>query len=306
MVIIIAMRYESEENLRKAVEKTYGATLSESEWKHAKPGWNPPYDKEDVKDVMAKLSTKGHKRKAAHVPNWDADYIGGLNKGFVSLLQTIDLPSNLKRVGITLPIPLEELRGTLLQIGATNENNLTGLPLLYLKSVEMFPIGNLNQSPMEIETLYAPRDTLAETLAAFAHSIAAMSGYRYHPAEIITLWFCDIHIFPWEANFKVFKQGPTLEIRVNWVGVKPSSIAKAYSFARDSIIKEIRGKDTGKRTKPKKLSDRTQNLLEFCKERQNLKWEVKLQGWNQIFPDWKFPNVHLMAVVYSRAKKRKI
>ena len=51
--------YEDRQALRRAVEKHLGRELSDDEWGDIAPGWFPPYDEVDLRELLAQLHERG-------------------------------------------------------------------------------------------------------------------------------------------------------------------------------------------------------------------------------------------------------
>lgn len=50
------MHYESELEIRKAIEKQLQGELSKKVWNEYRPYWSPPYDEDDLEEIVAELS----------------------------------------------------------------------------------------------------------------------------------------------------------------------------------------------------------------------------------------------------------
>lgn len=65
------MHYESELEIRKAIEKQLQGELSKKVWNEYRPYWSPPYDEDDLEEIVAELSQAGisFSKEANEVPN---------------------------------------------------------------------------------------------------------------------------------------------------------------------------------------------------------------------------------------------
>ena len=65
------MHYESESEIRKAIEKQLQGELSDKVWNEYRPDWSPPYDEDDLEEIVAELSLAGisFSKEDKEVPN---------------------------------------------------------------------------------------------------------------------------------------------------------------------------------------------------------------------------------------------
>ncbi len=91
--------------------------------------------------------------------------------------------------------------------------------------------------------------------------------------------------------------------------IAPKLIAKVYSLARKALInskREIKGGIKGKWVRPRGITQRVSNLLDFVEETPSMSWDERFRaGMDKYkYNIGSYKNVHSMQVTYSRAKKR--
>jgi len=308
--------YNTEDELRVAVEKKIGRGFSADEWVEVRPYWNEPYDNGDLNEVVKCAKTKfrklpktskskGRKSKKKEVIEslqryyWYADWV--FQKGLLPDYRdrrVKDLDSMAvgfrEKLGLRNPVRLGELRDILIGLGA--KETPPGLRIVYPRRPDdgdYIDVGFLYYDWRKNELLHAVRN-LADVLVNWSD---------WHPAEAIAFLFCNRRPLSRDIP-RVYRQGKEITIKVG-LDVKPDALAKLYSRTRTNVIREIRG-FVGKTARPRQASLRVQTLLNFSLDNPTFKGDELRRIWNEKYPHWQYGSVHSLNAVISRAAKKEL
>lgn len=307
--------YDTQDDLRSAVQQRIRQRLSDDEWDEVRPYWSEPYENGDVKEI-ARLARerfgkspragrskvrKSERRKAVGELQryyWYADWV--FQAGFPDYRDR--RAKNLEALatgvretlGLHNPVRLCQLREVLMGLGA--EESPPGLRIPYPRRPD-------DGDCIDVCCLYYDwrKKEVLHNVCRLAEMLANQLGW--HPAEAIAFVFCSKN--PLSADVpRVYRQGKEITIKVP-LDAKPEALARMYSRARTGAIREIRGV-TGKTARPRRASVRVQTLLDFCIENPELKGDRLRTAWNSRYPDWQYGSAESLNAVVSRAAKREL
>ena len=304
------LTFNTKAELRRAVESKLRYKLSNDTWMMAQPDWGPPYDGEDMREVLnairkdaseseiparmrrgAKKAKDREKVEKLELYHWrlywftqDPRAKGKANQFWAQRCRKI--------LGLSEPIPLAVLEGMLRRLGAKET--------VYSRKV-FFPRRPEHGEYVEVGFLYyhPPRAQILSKVCDIVDVLVNNLGW--HPAEALAFLLCDIAPVRPEVP-RIYKQGREITIKVR-PNVKPESLARLYSEVRNETIKEIRG-IRGKRARPRALSERVRMLLDFCRRNPTLKGEKLLTAWEKEHYSWRYTDSRSISVVLSRARKK--
>lgn len=312
------LTYDTEEELRVAVEKKLGDKLSDDAWEEIEPYWASPYDNGDVEEIFNHAKTKfrklGKTRRSKEKRSKQKEVIKNLQRYYWYadwiFYPKIGIPGYRDRrgkdleslgarfretLGLSNIVPLRKLKEVLMGLGA--EETPRGSTIFYPQrpwSGEYIDVKCLYYHWRKLPLLHNVRK-LADILA---------NGLDWHPAEAIAFLFCNMRPISRDVFPRVYKQGKEITIKVS-PDIKPDALARLYSGVRTEVIREIRGVK-GKTARPRRASLRVQKLLDFGLENPKLKGEALLRAWNERYPNWQYEGVHSLNVVISRAAKKEL
>jgi len=311
------MRYETERELRRAVERRLSSPIDDDQWEGLKPDVDEfgPFDDHDVAEILAGIPRKPRK------PRDDTSWRLALAMREASMpynpARFRHLAEDIRRhYGLAAPMPAEELRNALMGLGAEEalQEGSRVLLIPYVEPVDgvsnVYCVRYLNV-PEDVEIVGEGRQIVFTHPRVYDLGLAANELSWFlgcHPALVLALILCDIDIG--HVTCLVYPRGITgnisdaarVTIDVSSPYVPPGEVKMAYSSARNAVIKRNR-LSKGKWVRSRPLSTRTTRLLEYVSSHPEVGWKERLRAWNKLHPEWKYKDVNSMRTTYNRVNK---
>lgn len=298
--------YESEKDLLEAIQKKFVAEVR----RHLTPEWHEPWDDRDVEELWEKVRgaasrvVKPQRTKRVQHGVWrkralEEAQVGtpaeeGLKSGAMALSFRGDF-------GLTDPVPLGDLRNTLLRLGAL-EQPLSGEkwePLAY-------PSSEYSQDGLRLcHIAYLAVPSSRVELRVLAHFCLLISRLmRLHPGLILGCLLCDIPVHRDIVIATV--EGDHITMYTKYLETPPSLVSYWYSFVRAVEIFLKRsvvegGPKEPTLPRPRVTSERILALLGFVEENKALDWSKRWEQWNTQYRQWAYGSKNSMRATYYRA-----
>lgn len=204
-----------------------------------------------------------------------------------------------KILGLNEAVKLQELRDTLIRLGAKNSSDEGMFAIVYpfvLTEVANVPV-------WEVDRVYFTPE--ANRLAPITYLYCVVNSYAQllncHPVVALAYILCDVPLR--HHDILIIIEGSRIEIVVNHPEASAEAVRKLYSLVRNSMIREIR-EVKGRWARPRSSTRRIVALGKFVIDNPDLKWSELVEKWNAEHPGWEYKNVNSMAAAYSRLKNR--
>jgi len=302
--------FQSEAELRLAVEEIQGESVDDAKWAIAKPWYAPPYGEMSLEETLYgfgyAIQRRGKKR--AIVKAGDRESLDSLLNMFSGIPHPAYFEEHIRRnesvraiFGLSEPIPLEKLKATLVELGARGSyEGGGGIPLPYPKKISK---SENNVDIWEVDYIYISVNPLDKLFPLPSLVLITSVKLGWHPAIVLAFFMCDIAPRNPLPLPTLIKDGQRLNIEVPRPGVSPQVVSQAYTRMRNAIMRETRGVN-GKWTRPRGLPPRTIELALLVRSTLDLSWGQRLDRWNSEHPEQPYKNENVMAATYSRARSR--
>jgi hypothetical protein len=315
------MIYDSEHKLREMVEKRINKKISDNDWRKYKPNWEPPYDEDDVEEVISNMGEESN--IAVRKRN---EQIGAI----------------LARSEIMIDMVEETVEECRISLFGKSESPFPNLDearkwIFEEESIQSRPEGHAPRFGHYLDLSTITPDELSaimkEKPGIYGREFASLSVPMENEwiGEVVVSDNSPLRIL-WLAVYNVVKKIDCQEAQATayiLTGEIPylAPIYGSFSYNPEGLprgkvvitirhpvsddddvvklYKKMRHKLWEKKRDPKVPESRYRELALFMKERfdsENPQWEEHRREWNRQFPEWRFDYWQHFRVTYLRAK----
>jgi hypothetical protein len=292
----------------EAQVKRFCPQITPEEWEEIEPDWHEPYSEADVHEIMGRWvklrgGTTPTRRRRERKPSKVDTSLPQVSPKTIWLHMRDRYEDWRRHFGFSAPVKVEELRGALINLGATPDKDAVrgdgvfdwdfrAFELSYTSAVKpLAPLVIL----YELESLYfSIHNHDLYFLMEYADLIS--NTHHCHLALALSVLLCDMPLYD---GIAIIFEKQTLKLEVASVyAIQPKTLAKAYSLGQREILNPASGQRR-RRTE----SIKTWLLWAYRQATPELTWQERWARWNSRSPEWRYDNAQSMVSAYTRARK---